>query len=1406
MPTHLPNNGHNPRSTYGAKANRRTLAQKPWALHTATEHSPAQVASRVHRLMLLLLLNGLLVLTACQIQPATRSHSGMLPAPSRGKPTVSGVKLTEATAAALRAPGAAWDLATGKLPTDQASDKLEFEAEQISAQPPVNELEGLGDGPLKRFNFFAAQRAYPLDTLPTGGYAKAVQQTQAMLPLQAAAALPQWQNIGPAPMRNSKMGQQPLDVSGRVLAIAVHPTNGDIVYIGTALGGVWKTTNGGQSWTPLTDNQPSLAIGALTLDPQNPNIVYAGTGEPTLGLDNYYGAGLLKSTDGGQSWTVLGANVFGGLGVTRIAVDPTDANVLYVATAATGIRGPATPPRGVYKSTDGGQSWRALATCSDCAGTSDLLLNPATPTTLYAGFYDYGIFRSTDGGESWQGLSNGLPSTDQVTVQRIILSMSKSNPAIIYASLHIIAQGQYDGALVFKTTDGGQSWSQIPTNNFNFCGNQCWYSHIIAVHPTNPNTLLLGGMADYSGETPDEFRIQRVVVRTDDGGQNWRDLTPNTKPEYSLHPDMHAIAFSPSNPQVIWVGNDGGIFRSTDGGATWQSRNTNLATLQFTGFAVDPRNDRIIQGGMQDNNKAFTLDGGATLGWTAADAGDGGFALIDPFNSTIWYGTRFGKSFQRNDQGSNNVIDWPYKVNGVNQQDPALFYMPIAADPSTAGVFYLGTYRLYRTANRGENWTPISDALGGEQGYLSAITVAPFDPKTIYVGTADGNVQVTRNTGETWTNIGAALPGRFVSRIAVAANNPQVAYVVFNGFNTHTPQQSGHIFKTTNGGGAWQDISGNLPDIPLLSLVLDHNHPSTIYVGSDTGVFQSTDDGRSWLPFNNGMPHVAVVDLAMNRTSSKLFAATHGRSVFRVTLAEEPTNTRSLFLPLVSNGQASGPTPTATPTSTPTATPTSLPTNTPTATPTEVQPEGTQFPTLTPSVTPTPTATPQPTRTPSDVTPTSTSTPDVQQFHDDFSDTASGWSTGTVGTCASNYVDLNNDSKSDVYGAQVLDFNQVCIFSAPSSIQINGAYQVYAGKESANDGSVYGLVFGLDDTTSLDVDSRFYVFWVDPFDQTYALQKFDQGNWTNLTGSATNGFVSSNAIGAGDTVNLLKVRREGASIFLFINNVFVYFASDNSFASFGFVGVANWAAYDTGRAFAGFDNFQVNRIAEVYRDDYSNDSSGWYVDASDICQAGYVTGLYRTATQPDYLCLYRSPAEAQVNGRFEATIRRGDSFYQTAYGLMIGENGNFTSYYALLIIPDIQAYALARYTEGQGWFALTWDSADATAWLFSDAINTNTSANQLRLERDHNLFRIWINDQLIDAYTDPAPLNGGYYGVINWSSEFETAIADFDNYNVTTWEAGGDTLAHAAAVNSQPGAATAPDTMTPLPNVKREKR
>ncbi|MCX7853563.1 MAG: YCF48-related protein, partial [Caldilineales bacterium] len=764
---------------------------------------------------------------------------------------------------------------------------------------------------------------YPGETFPLDARQKGYELLQRQMELMGQSAEAGWEPIGPAPIVGGNLGAYPIDSAGRTTALLIHPQNPDIVYAGGAQGGLWKTTNGGISWTPLTDGQASLAIGSLAFAPNNPNTLYVGTGEPHYSADSYYGAGLLRSTDGGATWTALGTTVFAGMGIADIVPHPSQANTLYVAASAN-VAGnkPLTANPGIWRSTDGGATWHLLVSACDsqgCVSPSALVMHPTNPDILYAGFDQIGIVSSTNGGINWTTL---LSLTSPI--RRAEVTLSRSNPSVLYAGLEVLTNQGGIGAL-FKSTNGGNNWTYLNTLSVSYCGQQCSYDNVLAVHPTNPNIFFAGGQALYS---PNVSGIDGVVFWTTNGGASW-STNAGTSANTTLHPDLHAIAFAPSNPNIIWLGTDGGVFRSTDGGATWQQRNGNKGTLQFQSVALHPTDPNIVFGGMQDNAKAKTTNGGAT--WIGLDTGDGGFTAIDPFNPTYWYGTRFSirgqvMQFQRNDaNGSPSPNAWPILSNGINVNDRVLFYAPLAVDPNTAGRVYWGTHRLYRSNNRGNNWTAISGDLTKNihpiYSAISAIGLLPGNANHILVGTADGNVQRTTDGGATWTNLTKApLPNRFVTDVAIA--DAQTLYVAFSGFSANTPGAPGHVYKSTDGGQTWTDVSrtgqtNGLPDLPVLALALDRSAPGTVYIGTDLGVYRSTNGGNSWAPFNENFPRVAVFDLALQaypNGARQLVAATHGRSMWRILLAQ--------------------PAPTATPTPTTTRTPTitRTPTRTPTAT------------------------------------------------------------------------------------------------------------------------------------------------------------------------------------------------------------------------------------------------------------------------------------------------------------------------------------------------------------------------------------------------------------------------------------------------------------------------------------------
>jgi photosystem II stability/assembly factor-like uncharacterized protein len=1200
------------------------------------------------------------------------------------------------------------------LPDDTASLR--------SIPAPEEETREEGGGPARRLDWFTEQRAYPRERLPTEARLKAYEEMQRMDRLLDTQAQETWENIGPAPMRNSIIGQQQVDVTGRVTALAVDPRDPNVIYLGAAQGGLWKSNDDGASWTPLTDDQPSLAVGALTLDPQNPDTIYVGTGEPHASMDSYYGAGILKSTNAGKTWQQLGATQFTGLGISAIIVHPSNANTVYAASsAAVGPDGPRLPSQGVFQSTDGGQTWHGLRVCNSCYGASDLIMDRSNPLVLYAAFWFQGIFKSTDGGQTWQQLVNGLPAQD---FQRIELAIAPSDPAVLYAGFDMSIPGQYTGAQVFKSTDGGASWQQL-RGAPNYCGGQCWYDNIIAVHPYNPDIVYLGGSANYISLP--RWSIRQVIVRSTDGGSSWWDLSPNDTAARTLHPDMHAIAFDAQNPQVLWIGNDGGVWKSTDGGLSWINKNSNLATLQFIGVATHPTDPNLIFGGMQDNNKA-KYEGAAV--WEAMDAGDGGYAAIDPFDPRYFYGTRYGISFQRNDRGGTKPFnEWPVKTSGIDLNDRSLFYPPFEVDPSTPGVLYFGTYRLYRTANRGDRWQAISGDLtrGGSHAGISTIAVSPSAPSVLYVGSSDGQVHVTTDSGKNWENVTKApLPNRFVSELVVSPTSSRTAYVVFNGFNTHTPMTPGHVFQTTDGGVSWRDISANLPDIPVLCIALDRDAPGTIYVGTDVGVFRSTNTGASWAPFSNGMANVAVFDVALNPDTDILVAATHGRSVYRLRLGGEPT-------------------PTPTPTSTRTATPSPTPTHTeePGASPTPSATEPTRGRILLPVVLKhfvgpgpvvTATATPEP-------TPAWPLPPSPLTFSDDFSDPESGWPEESSEPCVTRYVD----------GQYEIRTSSTCAQWAPTTHDPSGMVKVTAQSLDAEPG-VYGLVFG-----GRMEPLELYVFWLDPNQQQYALQQLQGATWRVLVD-----WTLSGAVANGDQDNHLAVRQDGERIHLYVNGQYLIAVPDDMTPENNLVGVVHWARqgeWATGR----FDDFQTTAPTVAFEDDFSDPDSGWDVDAEDECQSAYDAQEFRITTAASGACLQPAPSYPLADGHIEVQARCSDSLYPTIYGLAFAGDAfsNVSRFYALWISPDSRQFSLFKYDSG-------WEMLQP--WTSTDAIAAGLAVNHMSIVRDGARMHISINGQSQLTVEDSALLGNGYFGLLNWASPYAPGTTYFDNMRVTIWD------------------------------------
>ena len=701
------------------------------------------------------------------------------------------------------------------------------------------------DDPGGRWEFFLEQRRSP--GFPGWGARLQVARESVLrravlrLPPGAAAARlgasDGWEPLGPEIIESYAIS------TGRVSAVVVHPANMDVIFAGGAQGGVWRTENAGAAWRPLTDRECSLAMGALALDPVDPDIVYAGTGEQHFSADSYYGCGILRSADGGESWTRLGEGVFtgpmGGTTISRVVVDSATAGTLDATTVY------AATEDGLFISTDSGAGWTRVLD----GVVTDVLVHAGARETMFAAVAEgeekrghATLHRSDDAGWSWSEVDPGLG----MLPWRAQLAQSRSNPDILYLSA-----GESEAAIIARSTDGGESWSRMPAVGLR-CG-QCWYNQSLAVHPTDPDVVYFGGV---------------LLYRSDSGGATFSMLGRT-----DIHVDQHVLTVDARAPDMLLVGNDGGVYRSLNRGETWESLNTNLSLTQFyAGVSIHPRAEAVsVLGGTQDNG---TIEGDGDLSWPQVMGGDGGFTALDPRFDRRWAETQW-RGGTGGPRRSDNGGSFRYRGRGIDLGDDALFIPPLVMDPFDPDVLYFGTELLYRTVDGGGLWEPIAEAPAGN---ISAIAPSRSDARVLYFGTSESDIVVTRDGGATWRPVSGSLPMRYVSDIAVHPHDPATAYAVFSGFGT------GHVFVTRDYGASWADITGDLPDHPVNAVLLDPGELSRIYIGTDLGVFSSTGGG-GWVRLGEGLPMVAVFDLAVEPAAGVMVAATHGRGAFALPVA-----------------------------------------------------------------------------------------------------------------------------------------------------------------------------------------------------------------------------------------------------------------------------------------------------------------------------------------------------------------------------------------------------------------------------------------------------------------------------------------------------------------------------------------
>jgi photosystem II stability/assembly factor-like uncharacterized protein len=708
-------------------------------------------------------------------------------------------------------------------PVDLTRDKLEPSFRFEGAQEEKERLDVEEYKLFRRWEWLVDPRAYPsgrLDMAQIDTFRGQVKQIDDTLTskLPPDSRLPKlqelWKPLGPS----DAVGGTNM---GRVTCIEFDPKKVMTIYVCGADGGVWKSTNGGTTWTPKFDFQPTLSVGDIAIDPKKTNVLYVATSDPfgynTPFWGGTYSVGVMKSINGGTTWTQTGLNwtVSQNRTIRRLVMHPTDAKILLAATSA-----------GLYRTADGGVSWIQILPAS----TYDVEFQQNNGAIVYATTNQ--VLKSTNAGASFNPLSASCAGT------RYNVEIARSNPNVLYT---LCTNGT-----VQKSTNAGATWAVVPAPGVSLYG---YYDNVLAVSPVDEKIVYVAG-----------FNMKRST----DGGNTW-----STVP-VAGHVDNHVIKFAPGSSSTLFSGNDGGIFKSINSGATWNSLNKGLAITQFYRIGVSRTNSNIIVAGAQDNgNMKYTS--GTFTNITNADGMQG---FIDWSNSSVIYAAIQYGGFYRSANGG---------VSFTNVSTPAsgAWLSPWCQDPSTAATIYAGTDKVYKSTNQGTTWVDVSGTLAGI-GQFTVLKVAQSDPKVIYAGSGTKLYRTTSGGGAgTWTDITAGLPvaNNFLTDVAISDTNPDIAYATFSGYVAGEK-----VYRTLNGGNTWTNFSGTLPNMPVDAIVYQKSTNNAVYIGTDAGVYYRNNALPDWVPYKSGLPNVIVDDLQIDDGTKTIRAATYGRGIWQAPL------------------------------------------------------------------------------------------------------------------------------------------------------------------------------------------------------------------------------------------------------------------------------------------------------------------------------------------------------------------------------------------------------------------------------------------------------------------------------------------------------------------------------------------
>ena len=686
----------------------------------------------------------------------------------------------------------------------------------------------------------------------------------------------------------------PALTGGRIHDVEALPYDPSTIYIASASGGLWKSVNRGITWTNLWEQMPVSTFGDLAIAPSDPDILYAGTGEQQNRQSTSWGNGVYRSDDAGATWQHLGLEATRHTG--RVQVHPNDPDVVYVA--ALGNLWRSTPDRGVYRSRNGGRDWDKVLFVDEHTGAIDLAIDPSNPDVLYAAMYQRqrrtwgfngggpgsGVYKTTDGGDTWRELTNGLPEGDK---GRIGIAIAQTNPRI----LNILVQHSTESG-GYRSEDGGESWEKVSDQNIR----PMYYSHVF-IDPTNEDRV---------------YTLATSSHRSEDGGRTFTEIAERPTYDVGVHADQHTMWINPGDPDHFYLAGDAGLHETYDRGVTFR-RIHNIPIGQFYGITVDNRDPYWIYGGMQDNHSWMgpsatrSWEGIVDDEWRQSGFGDGMYQQSDPDGRTMYINAQNG-SWTRFDNRTGDMMS--LRLTAPEGEDPYRWdwVSPSLISRHDPNTVYLGGNRLFISRDRGDSFTRTEDLTrqqdrdeleimgvrgaditlsrnDGTSSYGEIVTIAesPLDPAVLWVGTDDGNVQVSRDGGRSWSEVSGGAPGlpdgTYVSRVLASAEAPGTAYVTFDAHRDGDFRP--YVYRAEAFGARWTALHDDLPSGSINVIVEHPDNPAVLFIGTEHHVFASTDRGESWARFPN-LPTTAYDDMAIHPREKDLVLGTHGRSIIIV--------------------------------------------------------------------------------------------------------------------------------------------------------------------------------------------------------------------------------------------------------------------------------------------------------------------------------------------------------------------------------------------------------------------------------------------------------------------------------------------------------------------------------------------